>query len=508
MSEPRRSVTPQEIETLGNTFGLQVDASTTETLADDVTDRLADDLDSIYDVPVHAAHTATGDRRWWEPNDPFNAISVNCDVPPQTTDGILSGRSIGLKDIIAVGGVPMRCGSPLMLGYVPTADATVSTRLLSAGATITAKTNLDEFAGGGRGKSFRGMILNPIDDERIAGGSSGGSAAAVAAGLVDCALGTDTGGSIRKPAAFCELVGLKPTYGLVPLTGVAENTYSIDHVGPMTTTVADAAAVLEAIAGPDDIDPASMIAGPNNGGYIEAVSARPEPSDLRIGVATQCETDPMDDIVRRVHEAAIATLESAGVTVVSIELPYLDQTKAVKNTISYVELAAYWRDGGLPIRRGGLASPTDAVAFTRHARSANHELNEFYRGRIFTGARILDAHHGRHYAQALGAKRTIRDAFSESVADVDAMITPTVPGLAPRLEQITDPDFDYDGLDEDAVDYGRYTKLANLTGGPAITVPNRLEDGTGVGLQLLADRFQDAEVLGVAATVEGLISSG
>ncbi|MFC7009836.1 amidase [Halalkalicoccus salilacus] len=340
-------------------------------------------------------------------------MRVNCHIPPVSDHtSLLAGFDIGLKDLISVAGVPMQCGSGVMEGYIPNSDATVTTRLRRAGATITAKTTLDEFAGGGRGRTFQGLVRNPRDENRIAGGSSGGSGAAVAAGLVDIALGTDTGGSARKPAAFCGLVGLKPTYGLVPLTGVIENTYTLDHVGPIARDIMDAATVLEAIAGKDEADPASMTAAGADeyyvGGYVDVIRSPPPLNDVQLGVATQGLTDDIDPTVAKRTKAAVDTLREAGASITEIEIPYLDQVKQLKDTISYTELAAFWRDRGMPVRRGGIVDPFGQVGFARRAEAANRELNDFYRSRLLAGAQLATVHGGRHYTRARAAQNTVR----------------------------------------------------------------------------------------------------
>lgn len=504
-------VTETDVRELGHQWGINVGEHEAADLAAAINDRLGD-LDGVYKIPIRSEPAERGDRSWAEGDDEYNAIRVDCHVPPMPDHTpLLDGITIGLKDLISVANVPMQCGSSVMEGHVPTADATVTDRLRQAGGTITAKTTLDEFAGGGRGRTFRGLVRNPRDEDRIAGGSSGGSAAAVAAGLVDVALGTDTGGSTRKPAAFCGLVGLKPTYGLVPLTGVVENTYSLDHVGPIARDVGDVAAVLEAIAGKDEADPASMSAagtdGYRAGGYVEAVRSALPTDDIRLGVATQGLTDEIDPTVAERHRTAIDALEDAGVSTVEIVLPYLDRTKQIKNTISYTELAAYWRDRGMPVRRGGVSDPFDQTSFARRADAANRELNDFYRSRMLAGAQLASSHDGRHYTRARAGQVVIREAVEDELANVDAIVTPTVPEFAPKIDHVLDPDFDYDGLDS-TFGYGRYTKIANVTGLPAVTIPNEIEAGPSVGLQLLGSRFDERTLLGTAQRVFEAIADG
>jgi amidase/aspartyl-tRNA(Asn)/glutamyl-tRNA(Gln) amidotransferase subunit A len=509
MRDTIRRITETDVRQLTEKWGIDVACGEVNNITEQVNERLADGLDAVYDIPVPSGASDPGERPWSEGTDRYNAIRVNCSVPPTADAGdLLDGVTVGLKDLIAVAGVPMRCGSAVMDGFVPSRDATVVTRLRQTGATIAAKTTMDEFAGGGRGRTARGLVCNPLDEDRIAGGSSGGSGAAVAAGLVDVALGTDTGGSTRKPAAFCGVVGLKPTYGLIPLTGVIENTYSLDHVGLIARSLADTARVLEALAGPDAADPVSTAAAGEYeyrvGGYTEAVLGPSPVDDLRVGVATQGLTDDIHEAVATRHRAAGDAIEDEGATLIEVDIPYLDETKHLKNAISYTELAAFWRDGGAPIRRGGSVAPGDRAGFQRRAIAASGELNTFYRSRMLAGAHLADAHGARHYVHARAAQATVRDALAAEFTDVDVLVTPTVPALAPPVEAVTAPDFDYDGL-QSAFGYGRYTKFANVTGVPALTVPNCVEEGPAVGLQILAPRFEEARLLAAASQLADVV---
>jgi len=393
-----------------------------------------------------------------------------------------------------------------MHGHVPSGDATVAHRLRAAGATIDAKTNLDEFAGGGQGKSFRGLIRNPTDEDRIAGGSSGGSAAR-------CRgeprrrrpqdrygrLRSQTGGVLRPGRAQTDVRSCTAAHGVI------ENTYTIDHVGPITNTVDDAARVLEAIAGKDQQDPASMAAAGEDdysvGGYLEAVRSAPAIDDVRLGVATQGLTDDIDATVAERHRHALDALEDAGATLEDVTVPYLDETRILKNALSYIELASHWRDNGAPSAAAAASVTRSTNSRSRGARAANHELNDFYRSRLLAGALLMTAHHGRHYTRAQAARDTVRTALETELAPYDAIVTPTVPELAPSLESVRDPAFDYDGLDG-AFGYGRYTKIANITGVPAVTVPNESESGPAVGMQLLGSRYDEGGILGVARRIE------
>ncbi len=492
-----RGLSEAETRDLAAGWNVDVDERDAAAIREDVNDRL-DGLDDIYEITVPGPEVS-GSRAWDEPADEenqYNAIVTRCEVPP-AGDGPLSGLTVGLKDNIAVAGVPMSCGSAAMEGFVPLEDATVVPRLRAAGATITAKTNLDEFAAGARGSAHDGSILHPADIERYPGGSSGGSAAAVLADHVDVALGTDTGGSVRAPAALCGLVGVKPTYGLVPLTGVIENTYSLDHVGVITETVAEAGACLEAIVGKDERDPASMAAAGSDsyrvGGYVEAAENPIPLEELTVGLLIEAFDGGQPDVISHV-DAVLDGLDDAGVAVVDVSLPESELVDSLKNCITCPELAQYWRDGGVPLRRGGGGESRDQVGFARRTRAASGELNQFFRGRILTGARLLTAHDGRHYSRALAARRVVREKTADELDELgaDALVCPTVPGIAPRHVDADDPGF---GITAN-------TRLANVTEQPGFTVPCGTVDGLPVGLHLLGRRFDERTLFRIAASLE------
>lgn len=504
MNGSTATVTDRELIELAQLYGIHVTETTVSDLRKQVNARLDAGLETLYEYDLDREHPTAdpGVRTWHEPaKDPYNALCTVCHVPP-TTDAseLLSEMELALKDNISVAGVPMTCGSAALEGYVPSTDASVTRRLREAGATITAKANMDAFAVGGRGISFYGQIINPRDTTRGTGGSSGGSAAAVAAGTVDAALGTDTGGSIRMPAAFCGLVGIKPTYGLVPLSGIVENTYSLDHVGPITKTVEDSARVLAAIAGKATDDPASVRAAGHPdyklGDYVSAVTSPPDASSIRLGVLSSIDAEPISKPVRARYESAIETVQDSGMEVTKREFDELDTVVQVKNAMSYCELAAHWRDGAVAYRRGGVTGSVDASGFTSRLRTGSYELNDFHRSRLLAGSQLIETHHGRHYNRALAVKDALTAELEATLEGIDAIITPTVPHLAPRLDGDEDPDALEDGLGT-----GRYTKLANVSGLPAVTIPNGQHDGSPVGLQLIGHRFDEAHLLSVAARV-------
>lgn len=506
MTDPIPGVSERELLELARTFGVAIDETTAEELRAQVNARLTAGIEQLYEYDLE--RTAAGaTREWSDASDAHNALNTRCSVSTSAT-GPLSGVDVGLKDNIAVAGIPMRCGSAALRGHVPQHDATVVTRLLESGATIAAKTNLDPFAVGGRGTSFEGTVLNPRDETRSTGGSSGGSAAAVAAGYTDVALGTDTGGSVRMPAAFCGLVGFKPTYGTVPLSGVVENTYALDHVGPITRTVSEAATVLEAIAGADEDDPASMRPAEKSdysrGACSDVVESPPELSELRLGVLSQQTAEAIADPVARRHDRALAALRDDGVTVEEVDFEGIETIVQVKNAISYCELATGWRDGTVPYRRGDIRPTEDHLSLGSRLRTGANELSDFHRSRLLAGAALVETYDGRQYGRAHEVRRAITEELAEKTAELDAIVTPTVPQLAPKLDGDEDPDALEEGT---RLGTGRYTKIANVTGRPAITVPNGRSDGSPIGLQLIGSRYGDAELLGAAARIGDRIES-
>jgi amidase/aspartyl-tRNA(Asn)/glutamyl-tRNA(Gln) amidotransferase subunit A len=497
-----REISPDELRELAARFGVELTEYEASPVAERVSE-MVDGVDDVFDLSFPDG-TDLDDRSWWRPDDdPHNAVSAACTVPPvDGHSGLLSGTTVGAKDIIAVGGVPMECASAVMRGYVPARDATVVRRLREAGASVVAKTNLDEFAASPWAESVSGPITNPHDSDRIAGGSSGGSAVAVATGVSDVALGTDTGGSIRIPSSFCGIVGLKPTHGLVSLDGVVENTYTQDHVGPMTRTVDDAARVLEAIAGPDDRDPASLQAAGREsyrvGGYVDALSNAPAMGELTVGVVRDGFGEGIDEAVEATARSSVDALEDAGATVEEVSIDGYEYVSGVKNAVSFTELAAHWRDSGVPVRRGGSVDDGYQAALGSRSAAKSGELGEYYKCKLLAGALLLDRHDGRHYTRAQAAREVLREAVVEALAGVDVLVMPTMPMVAPRIEDGEDPGYAY----------GRNTRLADVTRQPAITLPDGTVDGLPTGLQLMADEFEERTLLAAASSVYDVVGDG
>ncbi|MDR9412387.1 MAG: Asp-tRNA(Asn)/Glu-tRNA(Gln) amidotransferase subunit GatA [Haloferacaceae archaeon] len=407
-------------------------------------------------------------------------------------EGVLSGLDVAIKDNISTAGVRTTCASRMLAEYVPPYDATVVERVRAAGARIVGKANMDEFGMGGTTEtSAFGAVPNPVDGTRVAGGSSGGSAVAVAEGSADIALGSDTGGSVRNPAAFCGVVGLKPTYGRVSRYGLVAYANSLEQIGPLGPDVASVARLLGVIAGADPRDATTQdrpAADPT--GYVDAVTAGVE--GMTIGVVPQLFDGADAAVAARVRDR-IDALTDAGAAITTVELPALEHAVAAYYVIAMAEASSNLaRFDGVRYGIGGGEGNWN-TAFAR-ARTAGFGT-EVTR-RILLGTYALSAgYHDRYYAKAQDARAWLRSQFAEAFDTVDVLATPTMPITAPRLgEQLEDPLTLYQ-MDANTVP----VNLANL---PAISVPAGRVDGLPVGAQVIGPAFDEVAVLRVAGALE------
>ena len=415
--------------------------------------------------------------------------------------GPLAGVPVALKDNLCTRAVPTTCASRILEGWRPPYDATVVERLLLAGAVPIGKTNLDEFAmGSSTENSAFGPSRNPHDPDRVPGGSSGGSAAAVAAGLVPVALGSDTGGSVRQPAALCGVVGVKPTYGRVSRYGLVAFASSLDQVGPITRTVDDAATVLEAIWGHDPRDATSVPSPPERLGEEResapgVVRVPPEVSGLRVGVIE--ELTSMEGVaasVRAAVEAAASALEEAGAKVEHAAVPHARHALSAYYLIAPAEassnLARY--DGvryGLRID----APTTEEMTAVTRAAGFGPEVKR----RIMLGTYALSAgYYDAYYRRAQRVRTLLIRDFAAAYERFDVLLAPTSPTVAFPLGSRTADILAMYGSD-------RCTIPSNLAGHPAVSVPwGRGEDDLPVGVQVLAPALGEAVMFRVARAVE------
>ena len=436
------------------------------------------------DEAIHAFNLVTADEARAQ------ARAVDRKVATGGDPGLLAGVPVALKDNLCTRGVPTTCSSRILEGWVPPYDATVVTRLTEAGAVLVGKTNMDEFAmGSSTETSAFGPTRNPHDTSRVPGGSSGGSAAAVAAGFAPLALGSDTGGSIRQPAALCGVVGMKPTYGTVSRYGLVAFASSLDQIGPFATSVADAALLFDVIGGHDPLDSTSL-----NRPTPRVLSVIDDGVDgLTVGVLTEFLDGAAPDVVARVHQAAEA-LAAAGARVEEVSVPEVTLGLSAYYLIAPGEassnLARY--DG---VRYGLRVDAEDTVAMNTATRSEGFGAE--VKRRIMLGTYVLSAGYvDAYYNQALRVRTKIIEGFTVAYRRCDVLLGPTAPTTAFALGAKTgDPLTMY--LSDVC------TIPSNLAGHPAISIPfGAGDDGLPVGIQLLGPALSEGTVLKVAAVAE------
>lgn len=430
--------------------------------------------------------------------DPLNAFVRNCRVEG-AADGPLSGYEVGLKDNIALAGIEMTAGSKLFEGYVPSTDATVVTRLLEAGATVTAKLNMEDMAFSGSGElSATGPVTNPRSEDHIAGGSSSGSIAAVVDGDVDVALGGDQGGSIRIPAAWSGGVGHKPTHSLVPYTGIVGLGHSFDHTGPMATSVEDCARLLEMLAGEDPLDPRQGHVPTEE--YVPALSTDPE--EVTVGVLAEGfgHEASEDGVDATVHDA-VEAFEAAGAEVTELSVPMHLDGLPIWNAIVMEETTALVDHDGIGRYGDGHYDVQFADAFGKARRAHAEDYLSTVKLTLILGQYMSDAYRGRYYAKAQNLSRQLTADYDDALSEVDVLAMPTTPQTAhERVEELSR----LEAIDR-ALNMLPNTAPFDVTGHPAISVPAGTADGLPVGLMLVGRRFEDATVLGAAAAYEASV---
>jgi aspartyl-tRNA(Asn)/glutamyl-tRNA(Gln) amidotransferase subunit A len=423
------------------------------------------------------------------------ADAVDQSVANGIDPGPLAGVPIALKDNLCTAGTPTTCSSRILEGWIPPYNATVVEKLSAAGAIALGKTNLDEFAmGSSTENSAFGPTRNPWDVGRVPGGSSGGSAAAVAAGFAPLAVGSDTGGSIRQPASLCGVVGVKPTYGLVSRYGLIAFASSLDQIGPFAASVADAALLLEVLAGHDAKDSTSIDAPVPT--FVSALGRGV--AGLRVGVIDDFLADASGATVQAVNAAAEA-LAAAGATVDHVAIPALLDGLASYYVIAPAEassnLSRY--DG---VRYGLRVDADDVTQMNAKTRAAGFGAE--VKRRIMLGTYALSAgYYDAYYAQAQRVRTLIAAAFARAYVDFDVLIGPTTPGVAFRFGEKEDPLSMY--LSD------LFTIPSNLAGHPAMSVPFALgEEHLPVGVQILAPALGEMPMFQVAAVLEAAAPAG
>jgi aspartyl-tRNA(Asn)/glutamyl-tRNA(Gln) amidotransferase subunit A len=426
----------------------------------------------------------------FSPKDQYNAFITTLNEA-ESGPGALSGIPVAVKDNISTQGIPTTCGSRILEGYVPPYDAHAVTLLKKAGAAIIGKTNMDEFGMGTTTEnSAFGPTKNPADPSRVPGGSSGGSAAAVASGMVRMALGTDTGGSIRCPAAFCGIVGFKPTYGRVSRYGLIAYANSLEQIGPMARNVSDISLLMEVLTRYDPRDSTSVDCPYSH-------TPDPEIRGLKIGVPEEFFGEGVDPRVASVVWDGITLLERKGAEIITCRMPSMAYALAAYYVTCTSEASSNLArfDG---VRYG---PPSDTKlpwheAFQQRRRSG---FGTEVKRRIMLGTFALSSgYYGKYYTKAQAARQQVRKDFLHLFRTVDVVAGPTMPTVAFRLGEKTDPLSMYlsDIL----------TVPANLAGIPSISVPCGKSEGLPVGLQIMGPHFRDERVIDVAHAFEQGVS--
>ena len=437
------------------------------------------------DPGIHAYLTLCEDRALAQAQRIDDLARRGDPLPP------LAGVPLGIKDVMVTRGVRTTAGSKILENFIPPYDCTAVARLEAAGAIVLGKMNCDEFAmGSSNENSAYGPVRNPRDPSRVPGGSSGGSAAAVAAGTAVATLGSDTGGSIRQPASFCGVVGLMPTYGRVSRYGLIAFASSLDHIGPITKTVEDAAILLKVIAGRDPLDSTSAdVPVPD---YQQEIG-RPV-KGLKLGVPKEYFAEGLDQEIRAVVEAAIERLHDAGAELVPISLPHTAYAIPTYYVIATAEsssnLARY--DGV----RYGFRVPKSRTLSEMYRQTRDQGFGAEVKRRIMLGTYALSSgYYDAYYLKAQKVRTLITRDFELAFQEVDAIVTPTAPTAAFKLGEKAD-----DPLAMYLADV--YTVTGDLAGVPGISVPcGQTSSGLPIGLQVLGRHFDEGTVLRVAHAV-------
>ena len=404
-------------------------------------------------------------------------------------DGPLAGIPVAIKDKIPTKGIATTCASKILTGYIPPYDAHVIEKLKNAGAIIIGKANMDEFAmGSSTETSFYGPTLNPWDTTRVPGGSSGGSAAAVAGGEAPLSLGSDTGGSVRCPASFCGVVGLKPTYGVISRYGLISYANSLEQIGPFAASVRDVTTLFDVISGYDPRDSTSFDRETN---YSSALIN--DVKGLKIGVPEEYFAEGTDKNVEKSVRDAINTLEELGATSVEVKMPHTKYALSAYYVIAMSEASSNLArfDG---MRYGLRTEDSDWHTTFSQVRSAG--FGDEVKRRILLGTYALSAgYHDKYYLKALKIRTLIKQDFEQAFEDVDVLITPTMPYPAFKIgEKIDDPVSLY-LADVDTVPI-------NLAGVPSISLPCGFSGGLPIGMQVIGKHFDEAAILRTAFAFE------
>ena len=455
-------------------------------------------IDQLTEPQLPVRYPRSGGYRPRAEENPLNAWYQKCSIKGASS-GILAGKRVAIKDNVCVAGVPMMNGSSVLEGYVPEFDATIVTRILDAGGEIVGKAVCEHLCfSGGSHTSDTGPVLNPHDHTRSAGGSSSGSAALVVAGECDMAIGGDQGGSIRIPSAWCGAYGLKPTYGLVPYTGVFPIELTLDHTGPIAATTADVALLLETIAGEDGLDPRQKDVKVEV--YTRALANDTE--GLRIGIVSEgfgwpaLSEQDVDELV----EASARRFSELGAQVSTISIPLHRDGIHIWNGIA-VEGATMLmvRGNSMGTNWKGHYSTSLLDAYARGRITRADDLSDTVKLVVLLGQYLQDRYHGRYYAKAQNLASILTKAYDDALQSVDLLVMPTLPMKATRIPSADAPREERVAR---ALEMIANTCPFDVTGHPAMTIPCGLSHGLPVGMMLVGKKWNEATVLRAAHAFE------
>ena len=455
-------------------------------------------IDQLTEPTLAVRYPRTGGYRPSADENLLNAWYQKCTIKGASS-GILAGKRIAIKDNVCVAGVPMMNGSSALEGYAPEFDATIVTRILDAGGEIVGKAVCEHLCfSGGSHTSDTGPVLNPHDHTRSAGGSSSGSAALVVTGECDMAIGGDQGGSIRIPSAWCGAYGLKPTYGLVPYTGVFPIELTLDHTGPIAANTADVALFLEAIAGEDGLDPRQKDVKVE--AYTRALANDTE--GLRIGIVTEGFGWPglSEQDVDALVEASARRFSELGAQVSTISIPLHRDGIHIWNGVA-VEGATMLmvRGNSMGTNWKGHYSTSLLDSYARGRITRADDLSDTVKLVVLLGQYMQDRYHGRYYAKAQNLARTLTKAYDDALQSVDLLVMPTLPMKATRIPPVDAPREEKVAR---ALEMIANTCPFDVTGHPAMTIPCGLSNDLPVGMMLIGRKWNDAIVLRAAHAFE------
>ena len=489
------------VRTVGELLGCSLDSSDVDDWRD-----VPDEYDALGMADGESAPTPTDVTV--DPDlsaDEFNAFVSTFALVGD--GGPLGDLDLAVKDNVAVAGVPLTAGVRAFEDATPERHAPVVSRLLDAGATLVGKTNMDELAYGPTGETGGfGPTRNPRHSAHVAGGSSAGSGAAVAAGLVDAALGTDTGGSVRIPASFCGVVGYKPSAGAVPRAGVVPLAPSLDQVGVLADSVRDAARVADVLAGPHRSDRATL--GRSVGRLAAGAGDSPAVADCSFGLPDEFLGPHVDPAVRGHVERAVNTLEAAGASVEHCSMPRFDETAPAWDALANVEFAAALFAGLTPLDGVGVDAAWHSDVASVLGSDPRHRFCDRVVENALDGAALLSESGGEVYDRALAECERFAVGYRDALEGHDALLAPTMPITAPAVGEwpLSGSERAADGV-EDRPPLSVNVRQANLLGAPALSLPCGRESGLPVGLQLLGAPGEYAALVAAASAVEAALSA-